>query len=80
MQFIVITTILLFLVSQTVASPSLQTRDDAAAAKSCMLAFMVLPVRQGPKLIMISCGYLRYYRNCKLILEPNVHLDLRFLA
>ena len=35
MQFKAITTILLFFVAQTMATPSLQTREEAAAAKSC---------------------------------------------
>ena len=48
MQFKVITTIVLFFVALTMATPSLQTRDDAAAAKNCALTLMVL--RQGTKL------------------------------
>ena len=62
MQFKVITTILLFFVAQTMATPSFQTSDDALklARISCTLAFMVLSLLcKGPKLIMISCIYLR---------------------
>ena len=40
MQFKVITIIVFFFAAQTMATPSLQTRDDATAAKRCTLAFM----------------------------------------
>ena len=58
MQFKVITTILLFFVAQTMATPRLQTRDEATP-KTCTLAFTGMILCQGPKLIMITCGYLR---------------------
>ena len=84
MQFQVITTsILLFFVAQTMAIPSLQTRDEAR--KLCPLAFMVSC--QLNQLIIISCGHRRRYRHCKLILElecspkltlPRLGLYLRF--
>ena len=40
MQFQVITTILLFFVAQTMATPGLQTREDATGTfQSCTLAY-----------------------------------------
>lgn len=59
-------TILLFFVAQTMATPSLRTRDHDAQ-KTCTLPFMVLC--QVPKVIMISCGHHRQFQQCKLILE-----------
>jgi hypothetical protein len=57
MQFEVITTILFFFAAQTVATPNLQARDAAIAAKLCSLAFMALC--QGKLIMIISCDYLR---------------------